>query len=60
MASRILVYDGDCALCERASRLAERRWLVGEADTDMVPAPVSALVGVQLAAVLATVRRRRG
>jgi len=37
-----------------------RGWLAAERDTDLAPAPVSALVGVQLAAVLATVRRRRG
>lgn len=39
---------------------AFRGWLAAEADTELVPAPVSALVGVQLAAVLATVRRRNG
>lgn len=39
---------------------AFREWLAAEGDTELVPAPVEALVGVQLAAVLATVRRRRG
>lgn len=28
---RILVYDGDCRMCVAFSKLAERRWLVGEA-----------------------------
>ena len=31
-APKILVYDGDCRMCTRFSRLAERRWLVGEAE----------------------------
>ncbi|MDA1196321.1 MAG: hypothetical protein O2894_14220, partial [Planctomycetota bacterium] len=32
VAPKILVYDGACALCTRASRLVERRWLVGSAE----------------------------
>ncbi len=29
--AKILVYDGDCRMCTSFSRLAERRWLVGDA-----------------------------
>lgn len=29
---RVLVYDGDCSLCRRFSRIADRRWLVGAAE----------------------------
>ncbi len=30
--ARILVYDGDCSMCDRLSKLLARRWLVGAAD----------------------------
>ena len=30
--ARILVYDGDCSMCDRLSKLVTRRWLVGAAD----------------------------
>jgi hypothetical protein len=64
---RALAAEVDAGVAREAVRSASAeidaafaRWLADETDTDLVPAPVSALVGVQLAAVLATVRRRRG
>jgi predicted DCC family thiol-disulfide oxidoreductase YuxK len=30
-SAKILVYDGDCRMCTSFSRLADRRWLVGDA-----------------------------
>lgn len=29
---KILVYDGDCRMCTRFSKVADRRWLVGDAE----------------------------
>lgn len=29
---KVLVYDGDCRMCTRFSRIADRRWLVGPAE----------------------------
>lgn len=64
---RALAVEVEAGVASEAVRSASielegifREWLAAETDTDLVPAPVSALVGVQLAAVLATVRRRRG
>ncbi|MDF1700899.1 MAG: hypothetical protein P1V36_07045 [Planctomycetota bacterium] len=31
-APKILVYDGDCRMCTQFSRVAEKRWLVGDAE----------------------------